>query len=454
MDGPHPPLPPGFRPLWRNALWTIGGTGFYHACQLGVLVLLAKFASPSIQGQYVLALALATPVVLFFGLELRSAYVSDAAERFSLSTYATLRRRSLLVAVGVLLGVLVWQAAGRAAPASYALILAGVFAARSLWGWAELGWGVYQRRERLDLLGISIGLRGLALLLPFAVVVPLYYSLTVRGNLAPGRLAEGAALAALLHALGFAAVWLLFDRRRATGTAHPGRERMGNRASRGSGHNAGSAVRTLAVQTLPLGVVALVINLCESVPRVVLEHQPDGKAWLGYFGALAYITLAGNLVVIQTMTAAASRLAVHYQRDLRAFLRLGARLIAAAAVVGGSVLVVAWMFGGWILKTLYTAEYAQFETEFRIVVVASCLALLTNVLGAATTQMRLFWVQVPAQATTLAATIVAAVLLIPGATPVLGAAQTLLVRAVVQFAVYAACAGWGVIARPRILARA
>jgi hypothetical protein len=209
----------------------------------------------------------------------------------------------------------------------------------------------------------------------------------------------------------------------------------------------GPRLGALALQALPLGVVALIINLCDSFPRVVIERQPDGRALLGYFGALAYITLAGNLVVIQASTAAANRLALFYRQDFRAFLRVGARLAGTAAAIGSGVLIVTVLFGRWILSTLYTVDYARFETEFRIIVVAQCLALLTNVFGAATTQMRLFWLQVPAQAMTLLCTVAAAVVLIPGPHPVLGAAQTLLVRAVVQFVLYGACVGLGLARR-------
>jgi hypothetical protein len=222
----------------------------------------------------------ATPVVLFFGLELRSAFVSDAGQQFSLRTYFALRRRSLLGAVVVLLGILAWQATTDAS-LSHLLILASVFAARILWGWAEIGWGVYQRRERLDLLGISVALRGVALLVPFAVLLPIYAGLKVP----PPRLVEGAALAAVTVALAFGALWFAIDRPRVIGRAsHP--------ASRSSA-GASSSLRALALQTLPLGFVALIINLCDTFPRLLIERQPGGRALLGYFGALAYITLAG-----------------------------------------------------------------------------------------------------------------------------------------------------------------
>lgn len=431
---------PPQRSLLRNTIYAIGGTGTYYACQLVGLALLAKFASAEIQGQYFLALAVGTPVALFFGLELRGALVADAGNQFTFGTYRGLNHRMMVPAALVLAAFVVWQAA-KGSPTNYLLILAGAFAARIIWGLAEPGWGTFQRRERLDLLAGAMSLRGLALLLPFAVAVPLYHWLLGSGRISAGRLADGTALAVWLQAAGFVAVLLLFDRPRVLG---PRVWDLTTNASR---------VRALAAQTFPLGAVALMVNLCDTVPRLVIESQPGGRAALGYFGALAYITLAGNLVVIQSATAAANRLSLYYQTNLRAFLRLGVLLVGGAAGVGGVVLLIAFLFGRWILTVLYTPDYAHFETEFLLIVLANAVALLTNVFGTATTQMRLFWVQVPVQVITLASTVVAAMLLIPGDNPVRGAAYTALVRAGVQFVLYAGCVGLGLAQRGRALER-
>jgi len=324
---------------------------------------------------------------------------------------------------------------------SYLLILGGVFASKVIWSLTEVGWGTFQRRERLDLLAVSVGLRGLTLIVPFAVLLPLYAWLTHTGWVAPKQLACGTALAVLLHAVGVAVVMLIFDRPRVL-------DRRYWSLSWGW-----PQVRALAVQTFPLGVVALVINLCDTFPRIVIEMGPGGKAQLGYFGSLAYITLAGNLVIIQAATAAANRMSLYYQHDLKAFLRLGGLLVGLAVGTGSVVLLVALNLGRWILRVLYTPDYAQFETEFHIIVLAQSLALLTNIFGTATTQMRLFWVQVPVQVITFVATVIAAILLIPGETPVYGAALTVLVRAVVQLVLYSTCVGLGLILRGRLVHR-
>jgi O-antigen/teichoic acid export membrane protein len=426
----------GQRPLVANTAYAVVGHGCYHACHLGAIILLAKFGSPEILGEYFLALAIATPVVLLFGFELRGAFVADAGNQFTFGTYDALRRRLLLPAA-LVLGVVLLAKALTESHWAYVVIFLGVFAQRLLWSVSEVGWGTFQRRERLDLLGLAAGLRGVAFLLPFALLLPFLLDEATP----PARRAQVAALALLLAVAGVGLVLWRFDWLR---VRNP---QLWDLCFTGAG------LRALAWQTLPLGVVALVINLCDTFPRWMFEAAPDGATQLGYFGSLAYITLAGNLVIIQAANAAANRLAAYYRTDLPRFLRLGAGLLLLAGATGGVVLVVALWAGAWILRILYTPDYAQYEPEFQLIVLAHALALLTNVFGVTTTQMRLFWVQVPVQVVTLVVTVVAAVMLIPDA-PVRGAAWTALIRSAVQLALYALCVFGGIVSRPGRIADA
>jgi O-antigen/teichoic acid export membrane protein len=421
------------RSLTANTAYAIAGNGVFYACQLAVIALLAKFTTPEIQGRYFLGLAVATPVVLFFGLELRGAFVADVRNQFPFGAYYTLRWLMLIPAGVLLLGFLV-LAPDAGSGLHVVAILVGVFLIRMTWSLAEVGWGTFQRRERLDLLAASAILRGGALVLPFVILLPL------RARQAPeAAMPVTAAVATLLAAAATMLCFSAFDRPRARDP------RLWEQSW------SWPAIRALAWQTLPLGAVALIINLCDTFPRIFLERMPDGTAQLGYFGSLAFLTLAPNLVILQAATAAANRLSRYYHDDFPALLRLGGRLVALAAGLGGGTLVIALIFGHWLLRTLYTPEYAEFETELHIVVGAQCLALFTNIFGTAATQMRLFWLQVPAQAVTLAATVIAAILLIPS-DPVRGAAWTAMVRAVVQLVLYSACIAFGLTCRRRILA--
>jgi hypothetical protein len=116
------------------------------------------------------------------------------------------------------------------------------------------------------------------------------------------------------------------------------------------------------------------------------------------------------------------------------------------------MLAVAVGLGGWLLRVLYRPQYAGYEHELQIVIVAQTLALLTNVFGVLVLQMRLFWVQVPAQLVVLGATAAATAALLPGAPDLVrGGAWVLLIRSGVHAAVYAGCVLLGLLLRPRLL---
>jgi O-antigen/teichoic acid export membrane protein len=431
--------------LKKNAFFAVLGNGVLNLCNLAVVALLAKFATPELPGTFTYAsIALAAPVVLFCGLQLRPAYVADAGGEFPFGTYRVLRRVGLGLAALVLLAAVLWITRSEA-DRGLAWLMLAVCAGRVVLQAPEVYWGRYQRRERLDLLAWSNVLRGVLMLAPFAVV---FIALPLAGTRAPGpldpqRCNQIAAAAASCYVIGWIAVWWFFDRRRVLrdpdidlGWSWP-------------------AVWKLARQTLPLGLVLLLINLCETVTQWFIKNAAGADAWaeLGYFGALRVITLVGMFLVVQVSTAAGNRLAHSFQRDLPAFLRLTSRLVGLTLGLGVGLVVLTWLFGEWFLRVVYTPAYARYYPEFLILVIAQAVVLLATVSGAVTTHMRQFWIQVPLQVVVLLATTVAAIVLIGPADPVRGGAWTMLVRSITQAVLYVGCVLLGIRGRARILGR-
>lgn len=414
----------------RNILFAIAGTGILNLGRLAVVSLLAKCTSPEILGRYNYSTALAVPIVLCLTLQIRTAYVSDASGTFTLGTYRALRTLSAIVAALVFLALILWELLIEERLA-FVLIFAGVCAARVIWSLSEICWGVFQKRERLDLAAWSNVWRGVTVVLPFAVLLPLVHALSAEPRPSHDTLASWAAAAVLLHAAGWWVVFAAFDRPRAARLA------VGDSSWNWAG------VGRLAAQTFPLGVVMLIITLCDSIPQLIIAAQPNGNEHLGYFGALFYIAAASSLVILQTGQAIAYRLAIYFQNNLPAFVRLTGKFVALAGGIGVVVYVAARLIGRWFLTVVYGPEYAEYFSEFLVLVLAYCLLLPVYAFGIAITHMRLFWVQVPMQVAVLGTTIVAALLLIPS-DPIGGAAWTALVRAGVQAGLYGVCLVAGV----------
>jgi O-antigen/teichoic acid export membrane protein len=429
--------------LKRNVLYAIAGNGALNACRFAVLVLLAKYAGEQIQGTFTYtSIAWAGPVVLFCGLELRAAFVADAGREFTFGTYRALRTVGMGAATVVLLAVVLWTTRTEASFPLVWMMLA-VCAGRIIFHQAEVYFGVYQRRERLDLMAWSNALRGLTMLIPFAVLLlwPRVAHPDGPSDAPPQHLMRLAACACSLYAVAWTAIWWFLDRRLVVDHADV-------RLSWDW-----SAVWRLAKQTLPLGLVLLLINLCETVTQWFVKRAAAGEGWteLGYFGAMRFVTLGATFLIVQVSTAAGNRLANYYQRDLRSFVRLATKLTGIAVALGGAILVTARVFGEWFLRAAYTPKYAEHADAFLILVLAQAVVLLAAVFGFVTTHMRQFWIQVPVQMAVLATTVAAAMLLVQPEDPVRGGAWTMLVRSTMQAVLYFGCVLIGIRWRDRIV---
>ena len=78
--------------------------GIYAFCQWGMLVVFAKLGSPEIVGQFALASAIITPVIMITNMQLRGVQATDARKEYFLSDYMMVRILSATVAFLVILG--------------------------------------------------------------------------------------------------------------------------------------------------------------------------------------------------------------------------------------------------------------------------------------------------------------------------------------------------------------
>lgn len=405
------------------------GNGVFNAARLGAYAILAKTTSKPIVGQFETGTAIASPIVLLLSLELRSAYVADPEDRTPFGAYRVLRFIGLGAALLVCLGVVFWRAAEESA--AMLAILAGAALIKVAFHSAEIYWGVFQKRERLDLLARSNMIRGALMLAAFAaLLIPLYWLDDAPPEETTPRRQWMAAAAVWTAALAWLAAGYVGDRARAA--ALGGLDYTWTRRQVGE----------LALRAAPLGIVALLISLCENAPRLFIRGQAEGLEALGQYGALAQLPMIASFIVIQVGVAASNRLARQYAGARRAFAVLTGKLTLFAIGLAAAVYSAAWLFGDWLVRTIYTESYAGHFDAFMTLVAAQCVILLASMFGYVTTQMRLFWIQVPIHVAVLAGTLIAAALLVPD-DPVKGGATTMLIRACIQTVLYAACLVYG-----------
>jgi len=351
-----------------HLFFAFSGNLSYALSQAAMLIVLAKFGTPAMVGQFGLGLALTTPIVLLSKLQLRSAIVTDVKSEYSFTDYARLR---LLATVFAMLVVVCLLAVIAPASGTIFVVLA-VALVKAIEGASDLCSGILQKHGQWRSIAAAACIKGV--LAPFALWAGLWWFVSPAAGL---FCVAGCYLAVLAL---YESRWV---RPLVSGEPEPARPR--GRAS----------VKSLLGLTLPLGIVATLLSLNVNLPRYVVSAHLGVEA-LGYYTALTHLMVTGNTVVQALGQAGLSSLArSHGSGDRESFLRLLGYLLLAALLVGLVCLSAALFFGGEILSFVYRKNYADYSSVFVWLSAGALLTYLSSVLGYALTAARLFRVQVP-----------------------------------------------------------
>jgi O-antigen/teichoic acid export membrane protein len=379
-------------------------------CQWGMLVILAKRGSPEKVGILALALAISAPVFMLSNLQLRVIQATDITEEFSFADYMVLRLLSTLLSLAVIVAVSIFSHYS----IETALVVSLIGLAKAFESVSDVIYGLVQRQERMDLISRSMILKGVASIAAFGGIFVLTGSLI------------GAAA-------GLACAWCVvlgtydFALTRVFGWKTPKLESV-----RISPLRCFENLFRLLKISLPLGLTMMLISLNTNIPRYFIEHYSGTRA-LGFFAAIAYLMVAGNLVINALAQAALPRLAVYYcELRLRDFRSLLLRLTGLAWVVGAVGVLVAQLAGKQVLSIMYRADYAGYSGVFTCLMAAAGAAFLASIMGCGMTAARVFSPQLPLNVLVAGVCALASWFWIP-AHGLQGAAWALLAAGGVQF---------------------
>jgi O-antigen/teichoic acid export membrane protein len=398
-------LPRGLS-LRANFSWTFVGNVAYAACQWGMLVVLAKLASPEKVGQFAIGLAIASPVMLFAQLRLRVVQATDAIGEYRFGDYLGLRLIATVIALLVIAGlVFVSGYHGETA-----LVILAIGLAKSFESVSDVFYGLLQQHDRMDRIAKSMMIKGLLSLAALGTGVYLTGSV-------------------FWGSMGLVAAWALilvgYDIRSGMMILKPGAFQSGPASiSRlGKSLRAWSMTelrprwdwKTLARLTwlvLPLGFVVTLISLHTNIPRYFVE-QYLGARELGIFAAMAYFDRAGIVIINALGNSASPRLSRHYVAgESSAFRVLLLKLAGIAVLLGGAGVLVALVAGNQFLTLFYGPEYAQRDV-FVMLMLASAMGYLASFLTYGMTAARYLRVQLVLHITVSGVLILTCFLLVP-----------------------------------------
>lgn len=404
--------------LRRNFSWTFLGNAVYAGCQWGMLVVLAKLGSPEMVGQFTLGLAITAPVFMFTNLQLRHIQATDAKKQYLFNDYLSLRVISTVIGLAIV--AIITLAAGYRWQISLVILLLGL--AKAFESISDVFYGLIQQQERMDRIALSLMIKGPLSLLTLGLGV--YLS----GSVIWGMV--GLVISWAIVAIGY-------DLRNGKAILKNTQEAMYSGeylppSDAGIKLNCDrQKLVSLVWLALPLGLGMLLISLNVNVPRYFIERYL-GERQLGFFAAIAYLMVAGNMVVNALGESASPRLAKYYAAgDSKAFKKLLIRLVGIAIVLGGLAIVIAKVGGSQVLTLLYQPEYAQHVDLFVWLMVAAGINYISSFLGYGMTAARYFRIQMPIFFIATAVSALSCFWLVP-TFELKGAAIALILAAIIQ----------------------
>lgn len=399
--------------LRANFSWTFVGNAVFYASQWGVLMALTKLGGGAMAGVYHAGLAICSPICVFADLQLRTVQATDARDEHRFAEFLGLRICTIIAAILVTAGVVLWR--GDVGIAAAAILLVAVV--KGFESLEDILYGLLQKHERMDRIATSMMIKGPLSLL--GLVAALYVTRSI-------------VWALIAYAVGKAVAFLVIDLPNSKAILKYYRQTTGdNETYRLRPSFEVRPLLSLAWLALPLGFVMMLLSLNQQLPKYFIEGA-HGQELLGVFGNISFMMAAGGQVIGAAGRSATPRLSQYYAAGrVRQFIGLLFKLMGVGAVIGVAGVAVAWFVGGRLLALVYNADYAGLTMPFVVVMLAAALRYVASFLGYGMSAARYFRAQLPLFVCITALTALAAFLLIPGG-GLLGACWTMVANAAIQ----------------------
>ncbi|HEV8046440.1 MAG TPA: hypothetical protein VGP35_01835 [Terriglobales bacterium] len=365
--------------------WSFVGWVGYAGCQWLMLSVMAKLGNPTVVGRFAFALALCAPMFMFTNLNLRVVQSTDALSEYNFSDYVALRlfgSSVALLAIGATSLFLKLPRTGLVV-----VLLVALF--KFLESFGDLVAGLLQKFEKLDRAAIALLLRGTISIGAFAVTFAMWRSL-------PVSLIAWVACAAL--------VIVAYDFRMARKLASFEGVRLGLHWPQ---------LRSLAVTSLPLGMVSAITSFSTNIPRYTIQHVLS-IADLGIFASIAYPVAAATIISNSLGQSALARLSrLFAEGRIKEFQRLVIKLVMFGAGLGLLALILVLACGNSLLAVLYTPEYTRQGNLFALLALTAGLNCTGCFLTYALTAARKFTIQFPISILCLLTTFLASAIFVP-----------------------------------------
>jgi O-antigen/teichoic acid export membrane protein len=360
------------------------GNAAYVVGQAAMLIELAQLSTPDILGEFTLALAITTPLIMLTRLSLRELLATDAGGSYRVGDYLAVTGLTSPLAL-----LAIWLVSALLYTPERTAVILVVGVGKVLESFSFLTYGLRQKHGRNRRVAVSLTLRGMVGV----------------GALAAGLEGGGSLIWAVSAlTLGWLLVLLVVDL--------PGARRLAGRRGGGSWLRPRAAVR-LAWLAMPLGLSTVMISFQESLPRVLLE-KVAGTFELGVFGVMGLLAQGASTVAYAVGQAASGRLGgLFVARQSSELKKLLWRVTGVCLAWGAACLLAAAAAGRQVLDVLFGSEYAPYQTLLILVMCGGVFGMAFVPISFGLIAARKLWAYLLVSGALVGTAAIGAVVLIP-----------------------------------------
>lgn len=306
----------------RNMIFNATGTLIYSVCQWLMSVIIVRLSGYADAGVLAVAASVTASPAIVGLFNIRSFQVSDLEGQFS--DYVYIRSRMVTNLTSFLVCAVMVFTGGY--DFEKVVVIFVYMAYKLIEGYADVYYGIEQKWNRMDYIGISMSVRGVGGILLFVLAFCMTGSLCISVG---------------VMAVFSLTVIVLFDKRIVW--------------KRGTVEKKAyfSDVKRLLMTCFPLAIVAFLNNLSINLPKIFLERY-HGAEIMGYYGSVSSPSVVVQLAATTIFAPLVTVLAMAYANgEKKRFLQVLKRYFIIVIALSIMCLIGAYIFGEWALVLLF-----------------------------------------------------------------------------------------------------
>lgn len=348
------------RTLQQNMLYNTIGSLVYYCSQWLMTIVIVRLSGFTDAGRLSVAISV-TAVASIIGLfNIRSFQVSDLENKYTDYEYLRARWYTNIMSIFVCVVIILYFGYSF----EQVIIILAFMGFKVVEQTADVYYGVDQKKERMDFVGISMMIRGIGSLVLFCV----------------GFQVTGSLFASIIGMSIFSLLVVLCYDKRVTGICVEKEKRNGKELRK--------QVKSMLITCFPLAVVAFLNNFSVTVPRLYLE-QYFGDEILGFYSSVASPTVIIQLAATTLFAPMIPPLALEFKTgNKKKFLDGLKKFLLLLAVITVVALIGSKLFARWGLVLLFGEKIEPYVYLFIPIIVISILIALNASMFSVCTLMR------------------------------------------------------------------